>query len=101
MGAARSTNSKTHPSMQSLARTIFSGTAYIALSNSLGRVASFITIIIVTGALSLYEYGIITLALAITGPAFALMGLGLDQLIEADVARYLGEGKKANAKKTP
>lgn len=85
--------------MQSLTKHIFTGVSYIALSNSLGRVASFVTLIIVTSALSLYEYGLARLALAIAGPVFTIIGLGLDQLIEADVARYLSDTKKKYAKK--
>lgn len=80
-------------------KQIVSNTSILAISNIIARAASFVSVIIMTTNLSLFEYGILTLALALSGPILTLCNLGFDELITADVARYLGEKKYDYAKK--
>ncbi|MEK7516089.1 MAG: hypothetical protein AAB562_00670, partial [Patescibacteria group bacterium] len=49
--------------------------------------------------MSLFEYGVVTLVLSVTGPVNSLSGLGMDELIVADTAKSLGEGRRGYAKK--
>ncbi|MAG11608.1 MAG: hypothetical protein CMI52_02260 [Parcubacteria group bacterium] len=78
---------------------IIRGIGAIAVSNVVGRLSSFTTVVLLTTALSLYEYGLVMLALAITGPVLAIMSLGLDDMILADTSRYLADGKRSHAKR--
>lgn len=80
-------------------KQVVSNTSILAISNLIARAASFISVIIMTTHLSLFEYGILALALALSGPILTLCNLGFDELITADVARYLGEKKFDYAKK--
>lgn len=78
---------------------VISSTSILAISNGIARVASFVSVVIMTTNLTLYQYGILTLALALSGPILTLCNLGLDELITADVSRYIGEKKYDHAKK--
>lgn len=80
-------------------KQVVSNTSILAISNIIARAASFVSVIIMTTHLSLFEYGILALALALSGPILTLCNLGFDELITADVARYLGEKKYDYAKK--
>ncbi len=85
--------------MNPILKQIIRGIGAVAVSNVVGRLSSFTTVVLLTTALSLYEYGLVMLALAITGPVLAIMSLGLDDMILADTARYLADGKKSHAKR--
>ena len=85
--------------MNNLLKQIIQGIGAIAVSNIVGRLSSFTTVVLLTTALSLYEYGLVMLALAVTGPVLAIMSLGLDDMIVADTSRYLSEGKKSHTKR--
>ncbi len=85
--------------MSSTLKIVFTGTGALAASNALARAVSFIGVVVVTHVLSLYEYGIVTLVLAISGPVLAVVNLGLDELVIAEVARFRSESALGNAKR--
>lgn len=85
--------------MKSLTAKIAHGTFFLSLGSTVSRFISFGTVIIATRGLSLFEYGVVTLVLAVTGPVNSISGLGMDELIVADTAKSLGEGKTGYAKK--
>lgn len=85
--------------MSSLTAKIARGTLYLSLSSSAARLLSFLTVIFVTRGLTLFEYGVVTLVLSVTGPVNSISGLGMDELIVADVGKSLGEGNRSYAKK--
>ncbi len=65
----------------------------IWLSRIVLKFLSFISFYLVVRALSLGDFGFITLALSISGPVLGLSGLGLDDLVFAHGARMRGENK--------
>lgn len=85
--------------MKSLTAKIARGTFFLSLGSTVSRFISFGTVIIATRGLSLFEYGVVTLVLAVTGPVNSISGLGMDELIVADTAKSLGEGKTGYAKR--
>lgn len=80
-------------------KNIVSGTSALAASNVIARAASFVSVVITTTMLSLHDYGLLTLAVALSGPILSFCNLGMDELISADVSRFLGEEKKSRAKR--
>lgn len=100
MGIARLTHSKIYRNqMRPILKTIFMGTSVLSASNVIARFVSFFVVVLITHALSLYEYGVVTLVLAISGPALSIVNLGFDELVIADVARYRSEGNFGSAKR--
>jgi len=85
--------------MSSLTAKIARGTFFLSFRGALSRCISFVTVIVVTHGLSLFEYGVVTLVLSVTGPVNSLSGLGMDELIVADTAKSLGERRRGYAKK--
>lgn len=85
--------------MTSLTTKIARGTFFLSLGNFVSRFFSFITVIVATRGLSLFEYGVVMLVLSVTGPVNSISGLGMDELIVADTAKSLGEGRAGSAKK--
>lgn len=85
--------------MKSLTAKIARGAFFLSFGSAASRFISFGTVIIATRGLSLFEYGVVTLVLAVTGPVNSISGLGMDELIVADTAKSLGEGKTGYAKK--
>ena len=85
--------------MTSLTTKIARGTFFLSLGNFVSRLISFITVIIATRGLSLFEYGVVMLVLSVTGPVNSISGLGMDELIVADTAKSLGEGRAGGAKR--
>lgn len=77
--------------MASLLRKVVHGTGLLSLSGVLTKAISFFSVIIITHALSVSEYGALILTLTVTGPASFISGLGLDTVMTADVARSFGE----------
>ncbi|TAL20634.1 hypothetical protein EPN90_00405 [Patescibacteria group bacterium] len=72
---------------------VASGSASLAAARILTKVISFAAFYLITVTLSLADYGLVTLALAVSGPALVVAGLGLDDLVAANGARLIGEGK--------
>lgn len=85
--------------MSFLTAKIARGTFFLSFRGALSRVISFVTVIVVTHGLSLFEYGVVTLVLSVTGPVNSISGLGMDELIIADTAKSLGDGRRGYAKK--
>lgn len=85
--------------MTSLTKKIATGTFLLSFGSVASRFISFFTVIVATRSLSLFEYGVVTLVLSITGPVNSISGLGMDELIVADTAKSLGEKKPGYAKK--
>lgn len=83
----------------SLTKKIAINTFSLSSSNFLARFLSFFAVLLIMRGLNLYEYGILTLGMAITGPVASFAGMGLDSMFVADTARYLGEEKFGRAKK--
>lgn len=77
--------------MSSLLRKVVSGTFFLSSSGIVIKAISFVTVIIITRALSVSGYGALMLALTVTGPITFISGLGLDMVITADLAKSLGE----------
>lgn len=65
----------------------------------MSRFTAFLTVMVATRDLTLFEYGVVTLVLSVTGPVNSISGLGLDELILADTSRSLGEKRFGYAKK--
>lgn len=84
--------------MPSIRSTIARGTTLLTIGSALSRLVSLLTVIIITRVLSLYDYGIVALALAAAGPVFSITSLGMDELLVSDVARELGEGRTRRAR---
>ena len=80
-----------------LAKRIIKNTSLLSGSNFIARFLSFLAVFIIIRELSLYEYGLLTLAMAITGPVAAFAGMGLDSIFVADTSRFLGQ-KEGNAR---
>lgn len=60
------------------------------------KVFSFVSFYLIITGLSLRDYGLVTLALSVSGPVLALSGLGLDDLVTAQGARARGEKRWAD-----
>jgi O-antigen/teichoic acid export membrane protein len=82
-----------------VARKIITNVVSLSGSNFIARFLSFFSVLLIVRGLSLYEYGILTLAMAVTGPVAALAGFGLDSVFTSDAARYIGEKNYARARK--
>ncbi|MFA6429349.1 MAG: hypothetical protein WCV84_02515 [Patescibacteria group bacterium] len=77
--------------MTQVFRSIAHGSAVITASRLLLKVLALGSYYIILRKLSLHDYGIVTLALSISGPVLAISGLGLDDLVFANGARARGE----------
>lgn len=82
-----------------VARKIITNVVSLSGSNFIARFLSFFSVLLIVRGLSLYEYGILTLAMSVTGPVAAFAGFGLDSVFTADTARYIGEKNYARARK--
>ncbi|NQU83602.1 MAG: oligosaccharide flippase family protein, partial [Parcubacteria group bacterium] len=83
----------------SLVKNITTNVFSLSASNFVARFLSFFSVLIIIRGLSLYEYGLLTLAMAVTGPIASFSGIGLDSVFIADTSRYLGEKKVSAAKR--
>lgn len=77
--------------------SIVRGTVFITASRILTRVISFVSLFLVTSALSRQDYGMVVLALTISGPVLVIGGLGQDDTIMSYGARMIGEKKEEEA----
>lgn len=75
-----------------------SGTIMLGASNIVLRFFSFFTILMILRELSVYEYGLFTLLMALVGVISAFSSMGMDSLLIADACRSLGEKKFSKAK---
>lgn len=85
--------------MGPLRRKIFGGVFSLSASSILVRIISFLTVIIVTHFLSVRDYGAYILFLSVVGLFGTLSGLGMDELVTADIARAFGEKDFARGKR--
>lgn len=85
--------------MDSLRQKIIGGVFSLSASSAMVRIFSFLTVILITRFLSIRDYGAYILFLSVAGPFGALSGLGMDELITADVARFFGEKDFARGKR--
>lgn len=85
--------------MSSVAGKVARGTLFLSVASALSRLIAFFTVILVTRGLSLYDYGVVTLLVSVTGPINSISGLGLDELMLTTVSESLGAGRLAYAKK--
>lgn len=85
--------------MNPLGKTIFGGTAALSASTVATRITSFLSVLLITRSLSLFDYGALTLALSVAGPLAFLSGLGVETAVSADIARAVGVGELGAAKK--
>jgi len=79
--------------MKNVFSSIATGSVVITVSRLMLKVLSFGSYVLVLQRLSLHDYGVVSLALSISGPVLALSGLGLDDLLSSNGARARGEGK--------
>lgn len=77
--------------MSGIFRSVFHGSAVITISRIVLKAFSFVSYLLTLRALSVGEYGMVALALSLSGPILALSGLGLDDLLMAQGARARGE----------
>lgn len=79
--------------MNNVFSSIATGSVVITASRFVLKLLSFLSYILVLKQLSLHDYGVVSLALTISGPVLALSGLGLDDLLASNGARARGENK--------
>jgi len=84
--------------MSSVKNKIINGTLILSIANFVMRFFSFLTIFIVVRALSVFEYGLFTLFMSLTGPVNSFSSMGMDELVLSDVSRSLGSGGYKRAK---
>ncbi|MDQ7815041.1 MAG: oligosaccharide flippase family protein [Patescibacteria group bacterium] len=81
--------------MSSVYRQIAKDSAIIMASRLVLKFFSVFSYFMILRALSLKDYGFVSLALSISGPALAISGLGLDDLLLSQGARARGEKRYA------
>jgi len=81
--------------MSSVYKDIAKGSAIIMASRLVLKFFSVFSYFMILRALSLKDYGFVSLALSISGPALAISGLGLDDLLLSQGARARGEKRYA------
>lgn len=79
---------------------IAKGVTYLTISKILLKVFSLFGFFIVVANLSLKDYGLLNILFSVLGPAVVISMLGLESVIQADVATLRGVGKFALARKT-
>ncbi len=77
--------------MKNTFSSIAHSSAVIMFSRGAMKVLSLVSVYLIITALSLREYGTLSLALSVSGPVLALSNFGLDDLIMAQGARARGE----------
>ncbi len=77
--------------MSSVYKDIAKGSAIIMASRLVLKFFSVFSYFMILRALSLKDYGFVSLALSISGPALSISGLGLDDLLLSHGARARGE----------
>ncbi len=77
--------------MKGVFSSIAKSSAIIMGSRVILKSLSFVSFFLIITGLSLAEYGLVTLALSVSGPVLALSGLGQDDIVMARAARARGE----------
>lgn len=77
--------------MSTVFRPMVRGISFIGVSQILTRIVSLASVTIITRAISAQDYGVAVLALTVTGPVFAFVGLGLDDVLVSTALRLHGE----------
>ncbi len=78
---------------------VIKGVTFLGAANIVVRFISFFSVLLSVRALTVFEYGIFTLFLSLTGPMHSLVSLGgVDDLIVSDVSVSLGKRDTARAK---
>lgn len=83
--------------MGKLFSSIARGSVWVTASKIGARAFSLVSLWLVTATLSRTDYGVVVLALTVSGPVLVLGGLGLDDVMLAATSRLRGEGKKTDA----
>ncbi len=75
------------------------GVTFLGISNIVVRFISFFSVLLTVRALSVFEYGVVTLFLSLAGPLNSFVSIGgTDDLMVADVSGSLGRGDLGRAK---
>lgn len=83
--------------MPRIFRSILGGSAIIVFEKTVSRALSLVALWVVTQGLSRTDYGVVVLALSVSGPVLVLGGLGLDESVLAAGARLRGKGQAEDA----
>ncbi len=83
----------------SIVRSIFADAALMTGSTAFARGLSFLSLVMVTHAISRHDYGVFTLALAVVGPGLTVVSLGLDDAVVADASRAITSGAVGTARR--
>ncbi|TAK04878.1 lipopolysaccharide biosynthesis protein [Patescibacteria group bacterium] len=83
--------------MARLFRTLALGSLTISGARMATRGFSFVSVLLITAGLSVQDYGVLALALSVSGPVLTLSGLALDDVVLATAARLRGEHHAAAA----
>jgi O-antigen/teichoic acid export membrane protein len=78
--------------MSGVFQSILKGSVVIAVSRAVLKIFSAISYFLVLRELSVGSFGVVSLALSVSGPALAICGLGLDDMVISQAARSRGAG---------
>lgn len=78
--------------MSGVFQSILKGSVVITVSRAVLKVFSGISYFLVLRELSVGSFGVVSLALSVSGPALAICGLGLDDMVISQAARARGAG---------
>ena len=84
--------------MSSIQKTIVEGTLYLSLSNTLVKLFSLVSYVIIVSRLDLYDYGIFVLLTSLSGPAAVFVFFGFNQVFFSNFAQAKGSGNLARMK---
>lgn len=83
--------------MKGVFRSIAGASIAIGGSRILIKLISFAALLLITQVLTPYEFGLVSLALTVSGPILVLSGLGLDDTVLTFVTRRTGLGDRTGA----
>lgn len=84
---------------ESTKNKVIKGVTFLGISNIVMRFISFFSVFLIVRSLSVFEYGIFTLFLSLTGPLNSFVSVGgTDDLMVADVSGSLGRKDLSRAK---
>lgn len=84
--------------MRGVFRSVARASVAVLGSRLLIKAISFASVLLVTRVLTPYEYGLVSLALTVSGPILTLGGLGLDDTVLTFAARRDGQGDRAGSR---
>ncbi len=85
--------------MASIKKKIIEGLFANSATRSAVKVMAFFTFLIITRELSLFEYGYLQLFFSLLGPAGMLTLLGLEKVVTADIASFVGQKKYEHSRR--